>query len=169
MGLPLAILATQIGLGFLVPFAVALIALCAWGYGRAGRRSLPALHALAPSPAPVEAFPVAFELAYQGVVTGRDEGIASFVDGWLHVEGLRTGFSLRPLDATRVGAMPHGAEAFDLPGGQRITLRPFGSASDRATFGETVRVCGTASRSARPSESRRSRRYGSTRRRSFRR
>jgi len=140
VAVPLAVFAFQFGVEFLIPFEVVLIALCAWGYGRAGRRSLPTIRALAPSPAPVEAFPVAFDLSYQGVVTGRDEGIASFVEGWLYVEGLRTGFSLRPLDAKRIGAMPEGSEAFDLPGGQRITLRALGSASDRLTFGETVRV-----------------------------
>ena len=106
------------------------------------RRHLPSgLVALAPHPAPVEAFPVEVLLSQGDVATGRDKGIASFVEGWLHVEGLRASFSFRPVDTARIGFSKGGFDRFDLPGGQSIEIRPLAaSASDRATFQETVRV-----------------------------
>ena len=98
------------------------------------------LDLLPPSPAPVEAFPVECAFSYRDVLTGLDHGVASFVDGWLHVEGLRTGFSVRPVDLAQVAWKPGGWCVLELPGGQRVAFRSLGTPADRETLGETVRV-----------------------------
>lgn len=121
----------------LIPLGSVLVG----GFAQAQRRRVSSrVAALAPSPAPTETFPVESSFFYGTDCTGRDQGMASVVDGWLHVEGLRTSYSLRPIDTTRIGALPSGADVFELPGGQRIEIRSLGSASDRATFGETIRI-----------------------------
>jgi hypothetical protein len=107
---------------------------------KAKQNSLPRLAALAPSPAPAECFPVEFAISHRDVCTGSDQGIASFVDGWLHVEGLRTSFSLRPVDISKPRPLPD-RDALDIPGGQQVELRSLGpTQEDRDTFRETLRV-----------------------------
>ncbi|RYG22658.1 hypothetical protein EON82_16440 [bacterium] len=110
------------------------------GISRRKGRLLPNLSALAPSPAPGECFPVELSIAFDTVPTGRDQGIATFVDGWLHFEGLRTSLSVRPVDITRVKPLAD-RESFELPGGQHVELKPLGrTQEDRDTFRETLRV-----------------------------
>lgn len=61
---------------------------------------LPAsLESILPLPLPENTFPVHLAVRYQGVLTGLDLAAASFVDGWLHVEGRRASFALRAGDA----------------------------------------------------------------------
>lgn len=95
---------------------------------------------LAPMPAPVEAFPIEFSFYSEGILTGKDHGIASFIEGWLHVEGLRTGFSLRPIDIVRASFLRTGFQRFELPHGQAVQIRPQGRRSSRETFYETSRI-----------------------------
>lgn len=86
---------------------------------------------LGASPAPGEEFRVDFSLKSSGICTGHDRGIATFVDGWLHVEGLHTTFSLRPVDLTGgVGT------TLLLSDGQQIRLR---SMAGDLRFEETLR------------------------------
>ena len=49
-------------------------------------------------PAPRIVFSGLVEVAREGVLLGEDRVVASFVDGWLVVEGLRTSFALRSTD-----------------------------------------------------------------------
>lgn len=107
---------------------------------KAKQNVLPRLAALAPFPAPAECFPIEFAISHRGVCTGSDQGIASFVDGWLHVEGLRTSFSLRPVDISKPRPLLD-RDALDIPGGQQVEIRSLGlTQEDRDTFRETLRV-----------------------------
>lgn len=53
---------------------------------------------LLPLPLPEGIFPVYVAIHYKRSIAGMDEASAAFVDGWLHVEGARTSFSLRQGD-----------------------------------------------------------------------
>lgn len=59
------------------------------------RRSTERLKSLLPHPLPEGTFPVEFVVMHGFAPLGLDEGLAAFADGWLHVEGSRTSFSLR--------------------------------------------------------------------------
>ena len=84
-------------------------------------------------------------MSFQDVVTGIDQGIASFVEGWMHVEGLRSSFSLRPVDTTRIGFSQRGFDRFDLPGGQRVEVRPLAaSGTERDLPGDGPCLAGMA-------------------------
>lgn len=104
------------------------------------RLDLPQIARLVAIPSADESYPVEYLTWRNGVPTGRDRGMATFVGGWLHVEGLRAGFSLRPSDAARCDYSRQGFDRFPLPDGQRIELRPFAaSADDRERFQEALR------------------------------
>jgi hypothetical protein len=57
-----------------------------------------------PPPGPAFACRMSIERGNENTVTGIDEGIATFVDGWLHYAGLRTEFSFRAKDVRGFGA-----------------------------------------------------------------
>ena len=57
---------------------------------------------LLPDPAPEGQFRVSVEYRRDGIVTGRDEMALTTVDGWLHAEGVRSYFALRPEDVRRL-------------------------------------------------------------------
>ncbi len=63
------------------------------------------LGALRTLPPPGPAFDcwLKIERGSENVVTGMDEGVVTFVDGWLHYAGLRTDFSLRAADVRGLG------------------------------------------------------------------
>ncbi len=89
----------RFGLFVSLPIAAAVIVLVPLRILRACRRSRSGvLDRLLPLPLPEGTFPVDVAVRHRGLRTGTDEAVASFVDGWLHVEGLRTSFSLRPGD-----------------------------------------------------------------------
>lgn len=58
----------------------------------------------APSPGPAFACAMSIERGSANAVIGWDEGIATFVGGWLHFAGLRTEFSFRAKDVRGFGA-----------------------------------------------------------------
>ncbi len=61
-----------------------------------GRRSLNArVTPLLTLPAPDTPYPCHVEIFRRGFLLGKDQGVVTFVDGWLHYEGLRTSFSLQ--------------------------------------------------------------------------
>ena len=88
-----------------------------WGVGEPS----PKLLALAPDPAPGESFPVRVVLRRSGKPL-IDDALLTFVDGWLHVEGLRTSFSLRACD---VGELTERGSVLTLglPDEQRVLFR----------------------------------------------
>ncbi len=94
-----AVMAVQLGLPFV--FFLCFIATGIFVYltllFRNGFR-FESISALAAKPEPAETFPVEFLIFRERVCTGRDRGIATMVDGWLHIEGLHTTFSIRPVD-----------------------------------------------------------------------
>lgn len=67
------------------------------------------------------AFPVEVAVRHRGLLTGVDGAVAVFVDGWLHVDGLRTSFSLSPAD----GQTELGDERLRIafPDGGSVTLK----------------------------------------------
>ena len=75
---------------------------------------------LLPIPSDVEGFPVRVTLRAKGVRTGYDEGIVSFVGGWLCFEGRRTAFALRPDDV-----FAHLGSKVDLDDGTEIAFEPY--------------------------------------------
>lgn len=87
---------------------------------RASHRPLGALEDLLPLPLPPSTFPVAVTVRYGSSITGLDEASASFVEGWLHVEGKRTSFSLRAVDGR--AEIRRGVFQIALPEFQTITL-----------------------------------------------
>ncbi len=60
------------------------------------RRPNPAVLHLFDIPRAENQFPVRISLLGSGTSLGSDEGVISFVDGWLHYQGLKTSFSLKP-------------------------------------------------------------------------
>jgi len=60
--------------------------------------SPPDLKATVPVPSAIHHFSVRIEVGQGSFVRGIDHGTVSFVDGWLHFEGQRTGFDLRRAD-----------------------------------------------------------------------
>ena len=62
---------------------------------RLSQRSRAKWEGLFPAPCPVGTFPVRVVVRYRGALTGLDIAVASFVDGWLHVEGHRMSFAVR--------------------------------------------------------------------------
>ena len=71
-------------------------------------------------PPPTTPFPGDFEIWDGGSLLGRDRGVATFVDGWLLVEGNRTEFSLRSSD---VASLKKGDERWDLVLGDGLAVR----------------------------------------------
>lgn len=66
------------------------------------RRSLNAhITPLLTLPAPDTPFPCQVEIYRDGMLLGKDQGVATFVDNWLHYEGFRTSFSLRATDVEK--------------------------------------------------------------------
>jgi len=57
---------------------------------------------LATVPPPGPSFAVSLEIWREDAMFGQDEGIVTFVDGWLHFVGRRTEFSLRRAGAQRL-------------------------------------------------------------------
>lgn len=101
--------------GFDIPFWDA------WDWPALQRRAKRALSTFAAVPSPLDTYPVSVELFRHGVSTGSDEAIVVFADGWLHIEGLRTMFSLRPCDLLACQANDG---RLTLCGGQEIHFRP---------------------------------------------
>ena len=77
-------------------------------------------------PLPDETYLVRVTTLSKGIVMGYDDAVASFVDGWLHVEGVRTSFSLRAADGHSKYATysPTLRVAFDDGGSVRIERVP---------------------------------------------
>lgn len=88
-----------IGGGFVVMFAVQGIV---HGYGYLQTRIPSELLPRQDDPSPVAQFAVRVGLRQRGVEYGTDQGFLSFVDGWLHFDGLRTSFSLKAADVLGV-------------------------------------------------------------------
>lgn len=80
------------------------------------------ISALAAQPEPAETFPIEFSIFREGVCTGRDRGIATIVGGWLHVEGLHTTFSIRPVDIVGISSDRESRGGFILADGQSVLL-----------------------------------------------
>ncbi len=55
-----------------------------------------------PDPAPEGQFRTKVEYRQKGLATGRDEMALTVVDGWLHAEGVRSHFALRPEDVWKL-------------------------------------------------------------------
>jgi len=75
-------------------------------------RPLP-IETLLTLPSPVPQFPCRVEISKGGTMPGSDIGIVMFVDSWLHYEGHRTSFALRPCDVS-------------LRSGDRLNLKEMG-------------------------------------------
>lgn len=88
---------------------------------------------LLPLPLPENTHPVQVTVRSRGRLTGLDLGAATFVDGWLHVEGLRTTFAVRASD----GEAQWRGEALRLAflDGQSVSLSYYGDASPIWTGG----------------------------------
>jgi len=95
---------------------------------------------LGAKPEPAETFPIEFSVHEDGVCTGRDRGIATLVGGWLHVEGLHTTFSLRPVDIAGTSSMRESRGGLILQNGQtiRITSMAWGR-GNREAFSAALR------------------------------
>jgi len=72
------------------------------GSARRFRRDLTPLSTV-PSPGPAFACLMTVEQGSENIVVGRDEGIVTFVGGWLHFAGTRTEFSFRAKDVKGFG------------------------------------------------------------------
>ena len=62
------------------------------------RRPPPDVDALATEPPPGPAFVVGLEVGREIWTLGKDVGVLTFVDGWIHFAGRRTEFAVRPAD-----------------------------------------------------------------------
>ncbi|RYG21161.1 hypothetical protein EON82_19295 [bacterium] len=88
------------------------------------KRPLGDIERVLPLPLPVDTFPVSVTV-YQGKrVTGRDEAAASFVDGWLYVEGIAASFGYRVCDGASIN-LQSGLKT-EFPNGQAVVLYPVG-------------------------------------------
>ena len=95
---------------------------------------------LLPLPLPEGTFPVSVSLRRHGVPTGKDEGVAAFVDGWLVVEGRRASFGFRASDARSENLSSGMRTRF--PDGQELVLWPLsvrGLPPDAGAFYHAVR------------------------------
>jgi hypothetical protein len=78
------------------------------------RRASPYLADLLDLPASFPQFPVELRYRVNDATYGADDGIVSFVDGWLHFQGRRTSWSLHSKDAHLVpGAQPTGKRGYN--------------------------------------------------------
>ncbi len=68
-------------------------------------------------------------IRFRGVVTGFDRAAATFLDGWLHLEGCRTSFTLRASDA-KVDWLRNGTLRVGFADGQSVSIWVFEGASD---------------------------------------
>lgn len=59
-----------------------------------------------PPPGPAFVCRLSVERGEENLITGIDDGIVTFVDGWLHYAGLRTEFSIRAKDVRGFGETP---------------------------------------------------------------
>jgi len=84
-------------------------------------RDLTAL-ATIPAPGPAFACQMLVQRGSSNVVTGQDEGIVTFFDGWLHFAGLRTDFSIRSTDAAELDISSQDPRIFVF--GATVVLRP---------------------------------------------
>jgi len=75
-------------------------------------------------PAPAPAHPCTIEVVDGDSILGRDRGTVTFIDGWLHYEGFRTGFSL-----SRADVVKRDRNALSLDGCQ-VAFSPDGSGFD---------------------------------------
>ncbi len=66
------------------------------------RKTPDRLAALLPEPAPKGQFRATISYHRDRMITGRDEMALTFVDGWLYAEGLRSNFSLRAEDISKL-------------------------------------------------------------------
>ena len=82
---------------------------------------------LLPDPAPEEQFRAAVRYHRGPLVTGRDEMALVVVDGWLHAEGARSYFALRPEDAVRLGTRPDHQAWVELSDGSVIHFEGLGA------------------------------------------
>ena len=100
----------------------------------------------AAEPSPGHAFRGQVEISRGGVWLGEDAVVATFVDGWLHVEGLRTGFALRSEDLAGLAptnGFHYGAAVFLDGMGRAIVPRPPASWADQALLGRILLRDGT--------------------------
>lgn len=100
-------------------------------------RPLSDLETLLPSPSPGESFFVRLTFRHRGTISGQDEAVATLLDGWLHIEGLHTSFSLRACDVGRLFPLPGGGQSLELSDDQRVEFRPYG---DRGVMDEPLRI-----------------------------
>jgi len=98
-----------------------------WSLPTRRRKAAASLAYLAPVPSRDPWYPVRVQVRQDGVLTGFDDGIAIFGDGWLHVEGRRTMFSL-PSDMLFLSHCGGGC-VMVLPG-QTLELRPYDRMGD---------------------------------------
>lgn len=98
-----------------------------WSLPTRRRRAPQSLAYLAPVPSRDPWYPVRVRVLQDGVPTGFDDGIAIFGDGWLHVEGRRTMFSIpsEHLSLAHCG----GGCTLVLPG-QTLELQPYDRMGD---------------------------------------
>ncbi len=82
-------------------------------------------------PPPAAPYPCRVEVRKRGVVLGIDMGVVTFLDGWLHYEGLRTSFSLRKADVSA-----HSEDRLELLEGGWIVFGP----QDTLAAGEFTEV-----------------------------
>ncbi len=88
---------SQIASGLSILALASGLSTCAQLPLRTWRRRLAAqVDQLATLPSPEAAFPCQIEVFGNGYFAGKDQGVVTFVDGWLHYEGLRTSFSFLP-------------------------------------------------------------------------
>lgn len=124
MGLQLFSLLLSMGLWFMgtpwafMPMGV-VFSLCAL----ARRKKPPArLKELLPEPAPGDQFRAFVAYRRNGQTTGTDFVALTFVGGWLHAEGVRSGFSLRAQDVQRPASGSGRTDCLILPDGGEVQL-----------------------------------------------
>jgi hypothetical protein len=105
-----------------------------------GLMRLGSISELAAVPEPAKTFPIEFSLHREGICTGIDRGIATIVGGWLHVEGLHTTFSIRPVDIIGISSQRGSKGGLVLADDQTVRITSLKrSLEDREVFGETLR------------------------------
>jgi hypothetical protein len=89
---------------------------------------------LATVPPPGPAFECDIEISRDGLVYGTDQGIVTFVSGWLHFAGRRTEFAIE--EGFAQDFMSMGTQITLLLGGEEIEFRPRGGWDAEGKFTE---------------------------------
>lgn len=86
--------------------------------------TVPDLEASLPVPCPLDHVLIQFEVGRGSFVRGADYGMATFVDGWLHVEGRRTAFALAIDDVRQFSHLDNRRYRLTLQDGSFVSLLP---------------------------------------------